>query len=355
MEKNNKYFLVLLLFISASFKGQTSYFKLLDQNDTYWYVSQMIFAVKSANQNSNVNVTEGKYMAQGDTSLGGKTYKKFYRVFCPPLFPYPTTYEGAIREDTIAKKVFFFSNSESSERLLYDFSLNIGDSAYFNFSGPIGTFPTGYYKLVNKQPFTTPTGTYTKFNLRKKISSTSYSDTLTYLEGVGSIHHPIYLYGSGYYLSNMLYTNPAPCVFNSAFMQSNLSCKLKSVNLEFKSCVNYIPSMSNFLNITSINDSCQRQFVLGSGLAEQLKEKSFNLYFNSDEKVMVFSNNRNNEIINPGVISIIDLTGKICKKHISEKGVSEFIIPVSDLLPGCYIFNYTSDKDIFRKPLIINN
>ena len=61
----------------------------------------------------------------GDTTIGQETYSKLYDTLNGQ---YPAFYIGGIREDTSSKRVWYFHNGDTMERLLYDFSANIGDT-----------------------------------------------------------------------------------------------------------------------------------------------------------------------------------------------------------------------------------
>ena len=95
------------------------------------------------------NVTYGGYQAQcskysytltSDTIVNSVTYKKIYQQKsnypndpwtsgCDWCCPSPAIiyYAGALREDIVAKKVFYLPVSASSDTLLYDFNLAVGD------------------------------------------------------------------------------------------------------------------------------------------------------------------------------------------------------------------------------------
>lgn len=62
----------------------------------------------------------------GDTLIGNQTYHKLTKHFvrAAPL----RYYCGAIRQDIAAKKVYFIAPTETSEYLLYDFSMQVGDT-----------------------------------------------------------------------------------------------------------------------------------------------------------------------------------------------------------------------------------
>jgi hypothetical protein len=71
----------------------------------------------------------------GDTTISGQNYHKLTRPFYTH-FSNSTTcsggeaigYRGAYREETLNKKVYFVQPSNSSEMLLYDFNLQVGDT-----------------------------------------------------------------------------------------------------------------------------------------------------------------------------------------------------------------------------------
>jgi hypothetical protein len=97
--------------------------------------------------NSVWSVSNSKYMTFGDTIINSKEYMKVYKQTQNQPFEFnieQSSYYAAIRNDSIEKKVYVIFNyqpivlkingeiidcSPFDEFLLYDFSLNIGDSA----------------------------------------------------------------------------------------------------------------------------------------------------------------------------------------------------------------------------------
>jgi hypothetical protein len=74
-------------------------------------------------------------MFSGDTVISSQTYHKL----TVPFLQIPTTscgagwtgnniYKGSIRQDTVIKKVFFVPPSSATEQLLYDFTMQVGDT-----------------------------------------------------------------------------------------------------------------------------------------------------------------------------------------------------------------------------------
>jgi hypothetical protein len=77
----------------------------------------------------------------GDTVIGTNTYHKIYQsgyigATCPPPgYNYYNDYKGALRQDSLLKKVFFVPVTNSNESLLYDFNLNVGDTLASSYNG----------------------------------------------------------------------------------------------------------------------------------------------------------------------------------------------------------------------------
>jgi len=69
----------------------------------------------------------------GDTIILGKEYKKIekttYNIYCLNNHSIPL-YIGALRDDSINKKVFYIPQGQTEEVLLYDFNLEIGDTLF---------------------------------------------------------------------------------------------------------------------------------------------------------------------------------------------------------------------------------
>jgi hypothetical protein len=110
--------------IAFSTMAQTSIYHPLPDSNANWNFSY--FDVMSASSALySLTIT-------GDTAIAGHTYRKLYTPFViasPPGFLLFTSgYKGAIRQDTLLKKVFIIPPADTIEQLLYDFSLQVGDS-----------------------------------------------------------------------------------------------------------------------------------------------------------------------------------------------------------------------------------
>jgi len=85
--------------------------------------------------NSCFSVSWMKFWFQGDTVIGDYKYKKVYMQANDSIADFDRAYYfAAIREDTVAEKVYFHYNdyyNGEGEYLLYDFSVNVGDVVNF--------------------------------------------------------------------------------------------------------------------------------------------------------------------------------------------------------------------------------
>jgi hypothetical protein len=79
----------------------------------------------------------------GDTVIQSLTYKRItkteYDIFCLSEIVNGPEYIGAIRDDTINRKVYLVPPGQEIEELIYDFNLSVGDTlySYLNWYDPI--------------------------------------------------------------------------------------------------------------------------------------------------------------------------------------------------------------------------
>jgi len=85
----------------------------------------------------------GDTYIEGDTVFNDTVYHKIYNlrrdVFCSDIIISGPEYDGALREDTINHKVYYRWNDYAGEKLLYDYTLQVGDTLpmemlWFNFN-----------------------------------------------------------------------------------------------------------------------------------------------------------------------------------------------------------------------------
>ena len=84
--------------------------------------------------NSYFSVSWMKFWFEGDTTIGDFQYKKVYMQSHDSIADFnKASYFAALREDTIAEKVYFRlpRDCDNDEYLLYDFDVNVGDTVSF--------------------------------------------------------------------------------------------------------------------------------------------------------------------------------------------------------------------------------
>ncbi len=142
--------------------------------DTYneWQVTACFFGC-----------TTDTYYTDGDTLVDGKTYKILdgYHYISRKFL---------LREEVAQKKVYlnFVETTTADEKLLYDFSLEVGDS--INMQNPISPFPSeaGYYQVDSIIPRPLVDGAnYDHFYLSPTPSNTVGNTNAVWIEGVGSL------------------------------------------------------------------------------------------------------------------------------------------------------------------------
>ena len=94
----------------------------------------------------------------GDTLINNLIYHKLIIPYVSENCNVKKGYQGAIRQDTTQKKVYFFAPDSSSEQLLYDFTMEVGD----NLKGYLAIDFTTYRDTVAKIDSVLVNGIYRK-------------------------------------------------------------------------------------------------------------------------------------------------------------------------------------------------
>ena len=127
--------LLLLFSLSINLLAQTNVYHPFPDSDVVWaegytYVSGLV----------GVTCPQWFFLS-GDTIIATRKYKKLlsdgYCYSQSTCCYYNNRYEGALRQDTIQKKVYYRNPAATSDTLLYNFNLNPGDTL----QSYIGSFP----------------------------------------------------------------------------------------------------------------------------------------------------------------------------------------------------------------------
>lgn len=153
----------------------------------------------------------------GDTTINDLLYKKIkntgYDVFCTDIITSAPIYVGALREDTIQKKVFFIPNGEQHDTLLYNYNLQVGDTLHLSYNvhelaGQIFVFSIDTIETNGIQ------------RMRWNLSAEYYGQFASIIEGIGSttgLLEEIWAFEEGAYLrcyvqnDTLVYLNASQC------------------------------------------------------------------------------------------------------------------------------------------------
>ena len=134
--------------------------------------------------NACFSVSWMKFWFHGDTIIEDLTYKRVYVQYDDSIADFNNArYFAAIREDTATGKIYF-SRGNEQEYLLYDFSVNVGDTVSF-----YSLWGGGLRE--RKQVVKSIDSILIDDNYRKKINFKSWITTgggESWIEGIGSIN-----------------------------------------------------------------------------------------------------------------------------------------------------------------------
>jgi len=138
-----KFILLIFIFVSFRLCAQTNVYHPFPDSNTHW--SESTWWVYWGPPPCTVNDAYILFFS-GDTVIGANTYHKILKsgyisASCPPPgYYYYNQYAGAIRQDTFQKMVYYLPNTSTTEQLLYDFNLNIGDTLSPSYNNVIGVY-----------------------------------------------------------------------------------------------------------------------------------------------------------------------------------------------------------------------
>lgn len=133
-------FTCVLLFISFAIKSQTWVYHPFPQVNSFWDMSQSFYCWTGVPG----YVTQSySIFVSNDTTIGSETYHKLFIPYlksdstgCTSASVTQGIYKGCIREDSTAKKVYYVKPLLSTEKLLYDFNLQVGDTIWGELEAP---------------------------------------------------------------------------------------------------------------------------------------------------------------------------------------------------------------------------
>ena len=311
------YTLTALISLSTAVLHAQNYVPLLDSTNVWHYAaSPMVVRLEAPTPAASpcsypgyFGSTKIQYTTH-DTVIDSLTYKIVMEE--RDLNPNYCTF-GYIREDTSLRKIFFLDNAGNPEILLYDFSLQLGDTFPVNFLSPGYIYQSGNFILDSVVPFSAEFGTTRLFCLNNHQFN---SYTLYWAEGIGCLLNAFYPYSSNQNGSGWQFWQ---CRYYPVDSDEYLTCFDHAQKVYFDSC-KYTAALADFC--FQVTDSCNYWNICGSIEESTLNatidvfpnpaSECLNITLHSDEKCEI-------------KFTIFDVNGNI----------------VTDVLPG---FHYTGGQ-----------
>lgn len=160
------------------------YHPMLGDSSTKWCLAWNLTPVRMAERAFDYNTI----VSEGDTLIGLVTYQKVHFE--------GAAYAGAWREDSLLKHVYFVNAGDSVEQLLYDFSLNMGDSILVDLENNFnGYMNDGYYYVDSVATVNIRSGARKYLRLHNPANTIGMGGKplkLEWIESVGDLHNPAY-------------------------------------------------------------------------------------------------------------------------------------------------------------------
>jgi hypothetical protein len=204
----------------------------------------------------------------GDTLIGGFNYSKvsLYHVeynvapmpfnYCTPLagITTSTSYAGAFRNDSIQKKVYIVPKNSSTEQVLYDFSLQPGDTLKDTYLSSLhGSAILERIDSISLGGI--QRARYTFSHCGFDASQASVGDSLRLIEGIGSNQSFLSPYELCGYNGNIFYTLECVTYNGQAIYPSGSNCtvltQLKETELSASINIYPNPSLQDEVSILS--------------------------------------------------------------------------------------------------------
>ncbi|PCI93752.1 MAG: hypothetical protein COB15_15740 [Flavobacteriales bacterium] len=257
--------------------------------------------------------TLAAYENNGDTLFNNLNYKKMTRDGSTTTL---------IREDTVQKKVWVILPDSTSETLLYDFNLIVGNQITLDY---VGYSPISY-QVDTVDNITTSLGSRKRIQL--STTDTNFAQELHWIEGIGSTYGPIYLldptFAAGQFGGN---GHCLICCYQNMGVQSYLgNCGIPLAGLGGSACEPFISpsSIENFIT----------------------KNSPVNTYFSTPNLLLIKSNKA---LIRD--VRVFTVDGKLIDHYKSNS--DQLSIQTNRWNKGIYFINITlSDNQVLTKKIM---
>ena len=166
--------LTILLFQFSVLHSQTNIYHPFPETNAIWGGHYWPGMIKCGEHYS--------YTIAGDTVIGNQTYHQlsipYVDSYGPCTVNHSAGYNGCYRQDVAARKVYYIAPGDVTEELLYDFTLEVGDTIH-EFSRFNCTQPTDTISLIDSMLIGT--------NYRKVWHFGEFPISNTIIEGIGYV------------------------------------------------------------------------------------------------------------------------------------------------------------------------
>jgi hypothetical protein len=341
------YFAIIILFFTKTISAQ-QYFPMLDSINEWSYsnleiaISPQMHLLSSNCNYPAVQTPEMSYreFTTTDTVIGSYTYKILMNTLYTPCLM------GYVREDTAARKIYFIDNTSSTEKMLYDFSMQVGDTITFNFLSSFSGYVSGLYTLDSISTVQVYAGPRRQFWFA--CHSSPGSLIFSWVESVGSLSYMAY----PYFYNNTMYGSFSSCAGTQHHFDQFLTCFSHSSKVYFDNCAFTMAQNNPCCN--SVSDSCDYFSFIG-GINELSSLNSMTIFPNPSSGKMTISIDVKHA--DDFEILVRDISGKKIMKEIPlgkiPEGEKEMEIDLSSFANGFYIVELkTTEGSVYRKLLI---
>ena len=317
-----------------------TYHHLLDSINI-WHYAANICIVTPAMRNNNAKslsscgdpTLRGLLYSDADSVYNNTRYKQLNAVYNWPWYSGDTCFLGLIREDTISGAVYYLAAGHSSEILLYNFKMNIGDSLPISFVHAIGGryWEDGLYTLHTIDTVSIISGPRKRYHLT--CDTCQNSNELTWIEGVGNVADALYPYFKNESFACGPYTQLTGFQYHLDYF---VTCYEHNQKVYFDD-LPYNLAVNGQAGLTLI-DSCDAIYNDG-GITELSSLSSFTAFPNpANNKVTVQLNVAQSAGFD---IYVKDITGKNTTNHVPlgrlNAGLHNADIDISNLSAGFYL------------------
>lgn len=237
--------------------------------------------------------------------IGGKIYHKVYQSETDVTLGI-SAYVGAIREDAMTRRVYYYDLAKGTERMVYDFSLNVGDTVF--------TAPGNAEAIVYATDIVNIAGVDRKrITFRLPAASTPWMEG-EWVEGIGNT-------GVGGLTGSPMAQPTCDCATTTVCFAGDGVIMYHNANYLTVDCENVF-STAAAGSLSSVHDNVKFVPNPASGFARMLLPAG---KFET--------------------LTIADVAGRIVRKaHVA--GQTESMVDTRDMAPGVYFYRLDGGKEI---------